>query len=132
GKAEVVYGSRVTGAKVFGTDQHSYFSFYLGGRFLSLLTNLLYNTHITDEPTCYKVFKREVLEKLPELRCTRFEFCPEVTAKVAIQGHKIYEVPVHYHPRSRKEGKKISWQDGMIAILTLLKYRIKSLLARID
>ena len=123
GKGEVVYGSRITGAKVFGTNQYSYLSFYLGGRLLSLLTNLLYGTRITDEPTGYKVFKREVLEKIPALECTKFEFCPEVTAKVTRQGYKIHETPIHYYPRRKKEGKKIRWQDGIIAILTLLKYR---------
>jgi glycosyltransferase involved in cell wall biosynthesis len=123
GKASVVYGSRIVGAKVFGTDQYSYLSFYLGGRLLSRLANILYGTRITDEATCYKVFAREVLEKIPPLVCTKFEFCPEVTAKVARQGYQIHEVPVHYYPRSKEKGKKIRWLDGIIAILTLLKYR---------
>lgn len=125
GRAEVVYGSRQLGMKAFGVKRNAYLSFYLGGRFLSLLTNILYGTRITDEATCYKVFKTDVLNKIPPLECTGFEFCPELTAKVALAGFKIHEIPIHYHPRSKEEGKKINWRDGMIAIQTLLKYRLK-------
>ena len=116
-KAYVVYGSRV-----LGKSKKSSFVFYLGGRILSLITNFLYQAGITDEPTCYKMFRREVIENI-NLRCKGFEFCPEITAKVRKKGYKIYEVPIQYHPRSIKEGKKIRWKDGFIAIWTLIKYR---------
>ena len=119
GKSQVVYGSRRLRKE---NKQHSGFSFYLGGVGLTWLANLLYGIHITDEPTCYKVFKSEVLKRIP-LRCTRFEFCPEVTAKVAKRKIRIYEVPISYYPRTSKEGKKIKWKDGIEAVWTLLKYR---------
>lgn len=119
GKATVVYGSRELGKG----NKHSYVSFYLGGKLLSWLANLLYGSSITDEPTCYKVFKAEVLKSIP-LTCRRFEFCPEVTAKVLKRGHEIKEVPIRYYPRTKGEGKKIRWRDGVEAIWTLLKYRV--------
>ena len=119
GKTEVVYGSRLLGKS---EPKISYMSFYLGGIFLSKLTNLLYRTNITDESTCYKVFKREVIKNL-DLKCERFEFCPEVTAKISKKGVKILEVPISYTPRKKEEGKKIRWIDGLIAIWTLVKYR---------
>ncbi|MDI6892706.1 MAG: glycosyltransferase family 2 protein [Actinomycetota bacterium] len=118
GRAEVVYGSRVLRRDV----EISYLRYYFGGRFLSWLTNLLYGANITDEPTCYKVFKADVLKGL-DLRCRRFEFCPEVTAKLCKRGYKIQEVPISYHPRSIEQGKKIGWRDGIEAIWTLIKYR---------
>lgn len=117
GKTSVVYGSRILGSRA-----KSSWSFYLGGRVLSLLANLLYNARITDEPTCYKLFRAEVLKEIP-LTCTGFEFCPEVTAKVRKAGYRIMEVPISYHPRKISEGKKIRLKDGLIAIWTLLKYR---------
>jgi len=116
GEASVVYGPRSLGKKI------SYLSFYLGGQFLSFLTNILYGSHITDEATCYKVFRADVIKGI-NLKCERFEFCPEVTAKLLKKGYKIYEVPIHYYPRSIKEGKKINWKDGLEAIWTLIKYR---------
>ncbi len=120
GKAKVVYGSRRLKKE---NKKHSGFSFYLGGTGLTLITNILYpSAHITDEPTCYKVFKADILKNM-KLRCKRFEFCPEVTAKVVKKRIKIYEVPISYYPRSAKEGKKIKWQDGVEAVLTLLRYR---------
>lgn len=119
GKAVVVYGSRRLGKD---NKQYSGILFYLGGISLTMITNLLYNTHITDEPTCYKVFMADILKNIP-LRCHRFEFCPEVTAKVAKKGIRIYEVPIRYYPRSKKEGKKIRWKDWFEAVWTLLKYR---------
>lgn len=117
GKANVVYGSRI-----LGKNPRSSFSFYLGGRFLSFLTNILYGTSITDEPTCYKMFKSDIIKSL-DLYCNGFEFCPEVTAKLARKGIQIKEVPIKYNPRSKKEGKKIRWKDGFIAIWTLIKNR---------
>jgi dolichol-phosphate mannosyltransferase len=116
-KAGVVYGSRI-----MGRGEKSSLSFYLGGRFLSFLTNLLYGTRITDEPTCYKMFRTEVIKNI-ELKCKGFEFCPEVTAKVSKKGYRIYEVPVSYSPRKISEGKKIRWNDGAVAIWTLIKHR---------
>ncbi len=118
GEASVVYGSRQLGENKF-----SYRRFYFGGLFLSWLTNLLYGSDITDEPTCYKVFRKDVIDSV-ELKCKRFEFCPEVTAKVLKRGIKIVERPISYNPRSISEGKKINWKDGVEAILTLLRYRL--------
>lgn len=117
-EGKVVYGSRFLNR----SNKHSYFSFYIGGRFVSFVTNLLYGQHLTDEPTCYKFFDTAFLKSIP-LRCEGFEFCPEVTAKVCKRGIKIHEIPIHYYPRSIAEGKKINWKDGLEAIWTLIKYR---------
>lgn len=119
GKEKVIYGSRFLKPE----NRHSYFSFYIGGQVVTLLTNLLFNQRLTDEPTCYKVFDANFLRSIP-LECTRFEFCPEVTAKVAKRGIRIRELPISYYPRSIAEGKKISWLDGIEAIWVLLKYRV--------
>ncbi|MBA2123563.1 glycosyl transferase [bacterium Unc6] len=113
----VVYGSRI-----LGKGKKSSFFFYLGGRILSFLANFFYNAGITDESTCYKMFKTKVIKEI-NLKCKGFEFCPEITAKVRKKGYKITEVPISYYPRSVKEGKKIKWKDGIEAIWTLLKYR---------
>ena len=117
GKTKVVYGSRE-----LGKNKKSSLSFFLGGKILSFLTKLLYHAKITDEPTCYKVFKKEVLQDL-DLKCKGFEFCPEVTAKLRKKGYEIFELPIHYDPRTIKKGKKIRISDGVIAIWTLIKYR---------
>ena len=119
GRSRVVYGSRERNAN---NRLHSGVGFYAGGKFLSALTNLLYGSQITDEPTCYKVFDAELLRSIP-LTCTRFEFCPEVTAKVLRRGIDIVEVPIDYFPRKKHEGKKINWRDGVEAIWTLLRWR---------
>jgi len=120
GKSEVVYGSRRLHKK---NKQYSGLSFFVGGVSLTIIANLLYpNLKITDEPTCYKVFKADVIKSIP-LECKRFEFCPEVTAKVAKRHIKIKEVPIKYFPRHSDEGKKIKWKDGVEAVWTLLKYR---------
>lgn len=118
GEYSVVYGSRFLNHR----NKHSYNSFYIGGRLVSLVSNVLYGLHLTDEPTCYKMFTREVADSI-KLKCTGFEFCPEFTAKVSKAGYSIQEVPIHYFPRSIEEGKKINWKDGVEAIWTLLKYR---------
>lgn len=118
GREKVVYGSRFLKTE----NRHSYMSFYIGGQVVTLLTNILYNQRLTDEPTCYKVFDTNFLRSIP-LDCTRFEFCPEVTAKVAKRGIRIKELPISYYPRSITEGKKISWFDGIEAIWVLIKYR---------
>lgn len=94
--------------------------FFLGAKLLTHLTNLLYRAGIHDEATCYKVVRRSLLAQL-QLRCRRFEFCPEVTAKLCRMGEKIAEVPISYHPRV--EGKKIRHSDGWLAIWTLIRYR---------
>jgi dolichol-phosphate mannosyltransferase len=116
---KVVYGSRFLNKQ----NKHSYIRYYLGGVTLSLLANLLYSQKLTDEPTCYKVFDSQLLKSL-NLKCRKFEFCPEVTAKVAKRGILIKEVPIAYNPRSISEGKKIRWRDGVKAIWTLIKYRV--------
>jgi glycosyltransferase involved in cell wall biosynthesis len=117
GKARVVYGSRFTGER-----RNMLFLHWIGNRFLSLVTNVLYNTTLSDMETCYKLFDRRLLDGLT-LRAERFEFEPEVTAKILRQGVRIYEVPISYTGREFDEGKKITWRDGFIALWTLVKYR---------
>ncbi len=119
-KAKVVYGSRFPR----GTKHPSILKnkFFLANKILTTTANILYNTDITDEPTCYKVFSADVIKNM-KLDCERFEFCPEVTAKVRKQGHKIYEIPIAYYPRTIEEGKKINWKDGFEALWVLIKYR---------
>jgi dolichol-phosphate mannosyltransferase len=97
--------------------------FFLGAKLLTHLTNLLYGAGIHDEATCYKVFRRSLLAQI-DLQCQRFEFCPEVTAKLCRMGEKIAEVPIAYTPRSAGEGKKIRHADGWQAIWTLLRHRL--------
>src|SRR5437879_167316 len=97
--------------------------FFLGAKLLTHLTNLLYGAGVHDEATCYKVFRRSLLGDFG-LQCQRFEFCPEVTAKLCRMGEKIAEVPVSYTPRSAGEGKKIRHSDGWLAIWTLIRYRL--------
>ncbi len=118
GKYMAVYGSRFLDSQ----NKSLYRSFYLGGRLVSHIANLLYRQHITDEPTCYKLVRAEVMERIT-LRCERFEFCPEITAKISKLGIKIHEEPIHYSPRSLEQGKKLRWTDGVEAVWTLLKYR---------
>lgn len=117
GKATVVYGSRFTGER-----RNMFFWHYVGNRMLSLLTNILYNTTISDMETCYKIFTKEALEGIT-IRSNRFDFEPEITAKLCKKGIRIYEVPISYTGREVTEGKKISWRDGIPAIWALLKYR---------
>ena len=117
-KTKVVYGSRLLNPNF----KQGYSLNLFATKLLSFLSNLLYNAKITDEPTCYKVFRTEVIRSI-NLKCKKFEFCPEVTAKVRKKGYKIYEVPINYYPRSIAEGKKINWKDGVEAIWTLVKYR---------
>lgn len=119
GKYKVAYGSRVLNK----SNQYSYRSFYWGGRLVSVVASLLFGKHITDEPTCYKMFDASLLKSIP-LRSDGFGFCPEVTAKVWREGYEIKEVPIRYYPRSVEEGKKIKWYDGISAIGILLRYRL--------
>jgi glycosyltransferase involved in cell wall biosynthesis len=117
GRADVVYGSRFLGRhRVF------LFTHYVGNRVLTLLTNVLYNTMLTDMETCYKVMRREVLNGL-DLQSNGFGIEPEITAKIFKRGYRVYEVPISYDGRSYEEGKKISWRDGVVALWVLLKNR---------
>lgn len=119
GKAKVVYGSR----RLDKTNKkHSGFSFYLGGIGITWIFNILFFTRLTDEPTCYKTFRSDVIKRI-RIRSNRFEWEPEVTAKIVKKGIRIKEVPIHYYPRSTEEGKKIRWKDGIDAVLAMLKYR---------
>jgi glycosyltransferase involved in cell wall biosynthesis len=118
GKAAVVYGSRFLKAR-----PRMRFANYVANRLLAWGATLLFGRRITDEATCYKMFRAEVLREM-NLQATRFEFCPEVTAKAMRAGHRILEVPISYRARSVAEGKKISWRDGVSAFYTLLKYRL--------
>ncbi|CCW34402.1 glycosyl transferase [Chthonomonas calidirosea] len=120
GRADVVFGSRFLGG---GPHRVLYFWHRVGNGFLTLLSNMLTNLNLTDMEACYKVFKREIIQSLP-LRCNRFDFEPEVTAKVAKRHYRIYEVPISYSGRDYTEGKKVSWKDGLIAIWTIIKYRL--------
>ncbi|CEK13680.1 glycosyl transferase [Chthonomonas calidirosea] len=120
GRADVVFGSRFLGG---GPHRVLYFWHRVGNGFLTLLSNMLTNLNLTDMEACYKVFKREIIQSLP-LRCNRFDFEPEVTAKVAKRRYRIYEVPISYSGRDYTEGKKVSWKDGLIAIWTIIKYRL--------
>ncbi len=117
GRAQVVYGSRFTGER-----RNMLFLHWVGNRLLSLCTNVLYNTTLSDMETCYKLFDRELIASI-NLRARGFDFEPEVTAKVLRRGVRIYEVPISYSGREFDEGKKITWRDGIVALRTLIKYR---------
>ncbi|MFQ5869987.1 MAG: glycosyltransferase family 2 protein [Candidatus Zixiibacteriota bacterium] len=116
--ANVVYGSRNLNKE----NRHSYFRYYLGGVLITKIANLLFSCRLTDEPTCYKAFRMEVITQI-DIEGEGFEWEPEVTAKLLRAGYQIVEVPIKYFPRSFKEGKKLSWRDGVRAIFTLIKYR---------
>jgi glycosyltransferase involved in cell wall biosynthesis len=117
GRADVVYGSRFLGRhRVF------LFTHYMGNRLLTLLTNILYNTMLTDMETCYKLMRREVLDGL-NLSSNGFGIEPELTAKIFKRGYRVYEIPITYDGRSYEEGKKIGWKDGVVALWVLLKHR---------
>jgi glycosyltransferase involved in cell wall biosynthesis len=117
GKARVVYGSRFTGER-----RNMLFVHWVGNRFLSLVTNVLYNTTLSDMETCYKLIDASLIASLP-LRADRFDIEPEITAKILKRGVRIYEVPISYTGREFEEGKKITWRDGFSALWTLVKYR---------
>ncbi len=114
----VVYGSRILNKK----NKYSYLSYYLGNLFLNMATNILFNLNLTDMETCYKLIKSDVLKKI-SLNSDKFNIEPEITAKIALMGYKIEEIPISYNPRTKEEGKKIKWSDGTQAILTLLRLR---------
>ena len=118
GRADIVYGSRFLG----GPHRVLFFWHYLGNRFLTLLSNALTNLNLTDMETCYKVFKREVLNDI-QLKSNRFGFEPEFTAKIAKKGFRIYETSISYSGRTYAEGKKIGWKDGVKAIFAIIWFR---------
>jgi glycosyltransferase involved in cell wall biosynthesis len=117
GKARVVYGSRFTGERKNMLPLH-----WIGNRFLSLVTNVLYSSTLSDMETCYKLFDRQAIEGIT-VESNRFDFEPEITAKVLRRGFRIYEVPISYAGREATEGKKITWRDGFGALKALIKYR---------
>ena len=121
GKADVVYGSRFLGA---APHRVLYFWHSVGNRLLTLLSNCLTNINLTDMETCYKVFRREIIQSIP-IEENRFGFEPEITVKVAKRRLRIYEVGISYWGRTYEEGKKIGWKDGLRAVWCLLKYSLK-------
>jgi len=119
GKARVVYGSRFTGER-----RNMLLLHWIGNRFLSMTTNVLYNTTLSDMETCYKLLERDLVDEM-RLHSNRFDIEPEITAKVLKRGIRIYEVPISYSGREFDEGKKITWRDGFAALWTLVKYRFR-------
>ena len=117
GRADVVYGSRFLG----GPQRVHFFWHYVGNKFLTLLSDIATNLKISDVETCYKVFRKEVIQGM-RLRSNRFGFEPEVTAKVAKGKWRIYEVPISYAGRSYEDGKKITWRDGVVTLYAILRY----------
>lgn len=120
GKADVVYGSRFMGGEY---HRVLFFWHMVGNKFLTLFSNMLTNLNLTDVETCYKVFKSEVLKRIT-IEENRFGFEPEITAKLAKMGVRIYEVGISYAGRDYKEGKKIGWKDGISALKCILKYNL--------
>ncbi len=120
GQADVVYGSRFAGGEA---HRIVYFWHMVGNKFLTLLSNMLTNLNLTDMETCYKVFKREVLQRIT-IEENRFGFEPEITAKIAKLDLVIYEVGISYYGRTYKEGKKIGWRDGFRALYSIIKYNL--------
>ena len=122
GEADVVYGSRFLG----GPQRVHLFWHYVGNRVVTLLSNVFTNLNLTDMETCYKAFRREVIEAIgPSLRSDRFGIEPELTAKVARGGYRIYETPITYHGRGYEAGKKITWRDGLAAIWHIVRFRFR-------
>jgi glycosyltransferase involved in cell wall biosynthesis len=117
GRADVVFGSRF-----LGTHRVFLLTHYLGNLLITFVTNVLYNTMLTDMETCYKLMRVDVLRSM-ELKSNGFGIEPEITAKVFKRGYKVYEVPISYDGRGYEEGKKITWRDGIVALWVLLKYR---------
>jgi glycosyltransferase involved in cell wall biosynthesis len=120
GDADAVFGSRFMGDR---PHRVLYFWHYMGNQFLTLLSNMFTNINLTDMETCYKLFKREIVQSI-HLQEDRFGFEPEITAKVAKKKCRIYEVGISYHGRSYLEGKKIGWKDGIRAIYCIVKYGV--------
>lgn len=123
GSADVVYGSRLIGGEV--PRRVMFFWHYLGNKFLTLLSNMLTDLNLTDMETCYKVFSRRAIQViLPQLKSNRFGFEPEVTARVAKNKFRVYEVSISYHGRTYAEGKKIGWKDGLAALWYIIKFNL--------
>ncbi len=118
-KADAVYGSRFSGSNPKTSFK---FSHYLGNKFLTFVTNLLYSSALTDMETCYKAFRADVIKSI-NIKSNRFEFEPEITAKILKKGYHLYETPVSYSGRAFHEGKKITWKDGITALIALGKFR---------
>ena len=116
--AKVLYGSRTLNKK----NRYSHLHFLIGGKLVTMATNLLYFSRLTDEPTCYKVFDAKLIKGI-EIKGNEFEWEPEITAKILKKGIKIHEIPISYFPRRKDEGKKINWKDGVQALWTLFYYR---------
>lgn len=116
--ADVVYGTRMSSL----TRKQMHTSHYFGNRILTIFTNIFYNCRITDMETCYKMFKKKVVDGV-RLRSRKFDFEPEITAKILKRGYKIYEVPINFNPRTFREGKKITWRDGLVHLYYLIRYR---------
>ena len=121
GRADVVFGSRFSGGEA---HRVLYFWHSLGNRFLTLFSNAMTNLNLTDMEVCYKVFRREVLQQI-RIEEDRFGFEPEITAKVAKQGCRVFEVGISYSGRTYQEGKKIGWRDGVRAVWCILKYNLR-------
>jgi glycosyltransferase involved in cell wall biosynthesis len=121
GHADVTYGSRFSGG---GPHRVLYFWHYIGNQLLTLFSNMITNLNLSDMEVGYKVFKAEVLRGI-EIKSKRFGFEPEITVKVAKRGCRIYEVPISYHGRTYKEGKKITWKDGVVALYCLIRFRMR-------
>lgn len=123
-KSEVVYGTRLKNypLKFWGKHKTVLPSHLIANKFLTMLTNILYGSNLTDMETCYKVFTKRVINSI-KLKSNRFDIEPELTAKILKEGFKIMEIPIITHPRTYNEGKKIEMRDGIIAIWTLIKYR---------
>lgn len=119
GRADVAYGSRLSGGK---PSRSFMFTHLLGNKLLTLMTNILYNTTLTDMETCYKAFRADFIKGI-EIKSNRFDFEPEITAKVLKKGARLYELPISYYGREYEEGKKITWKDGVHAIFALIKFR---------
>ena len=119
-RIDIVYGSRFLGPHL-----STMYLYAMGNKFVTLVTNILYNTNITDMETGYKLFRRSVLDHI-RLTAKRFDFEPEFTAKALKAGFQIYEVPISYFGRKFSEGKKLTWRDGIVALLTLLRIRFES------
>ncbi len=124
GKTKVVYGSRFLNKKfkLFGKNKTILPMHLIGNKFLTFLTSILFKQKLTDMETCYKIFRSEVIKKI-DIKSNRFEFEPEITAKILKRGYKIKEIPIKYKPRDFNEGKKITIKDGLLAVFYLLKYR---------
>jgi len=126
GRAEADGAIAVFGSRRLNPDSGISYNRYLwGGELLTTIANILFGVGLTDESTCYKMIRSDVMKAM-KLESLRFEFCPEVVAKLGRSGIEIVEIPISYHPRKFDEGKKIRWHDGLEAIWTLIKYRFKA------